>query len=126
MTELNRQSTVDEFADAVYSVAVAKDFHPPGVTEDEYVESLCNNLHDEVSELHEAWRNNQLRQPCDKAEKMVDAGLLPLTCVEEELADLFIRVLDDARQLKVDIVGAVLRKHQFNQTRPSRHGNKRS
>ena len=118
--------TIYEIADAVYAQAQAKGWHSETETEDAFVERACNNLHDEVSELHEAWRNNHLRDLCDKAEKMAAAGIRPLTCLEEELADILIRVLDDSRKLGVDIQDAVLRKHAFNATRPMRHGGKRS
>jgi NTP pyrophosphatase (non-canonical NTP hydrolase) len=57
---------------------------------------------------------------------MAEAGIPPLSCLEEELADIVIHVLDNARKLNVDIQDAVLRKHRFNQTRPIRHGGKRS
>lgn len=95
-------------------------------TEDEYIERMCNNLHDEISELHEAWREGRLRQPCDKAKKMERAGTNILTCLEEELADIVIRVLDNAVHLNIDIEGAIRDKHAFNRTRPNRHGGKKS
>lgn len=119
--------TLKELAAAVYALAVHKGWHNnPAESEDAFVERMCNNLHDEVSELHEAWRNQQLRQPCDKAEAMQAAGIEPLTCLEEELADILIRTLDNAERLGVDIASAVERKHRFNLTRPYRHGGKKS
>lgn len=117
--------TISFFADAVHQNAWDKGWHP-FPSEDAYVEAACNNLHDEVSELHEAWRNNKLREECDKAEKMRAANLPPLTCLEEELADIIIRALDNAKALNVDIVRALVIKHTFNTTRPHRHGGKRS
>lgn len=119
-------STLDGIADAVHELAWAKGWHKADEDEDAFVERMCNNLHDEVSELHEAWRNNQLRAPCDKASKMIDLDITPLSCIEEEMADIIIRVLDNARKLGVNIQSAVARKHQFNTTRPQRHGGKRS
>lgn len=118
--------TLNEIADDVFALACAKGWHSSAESEDAFVERACNNLHDEVSELHEAWRNNRLHEPCDKAEAMTVAGIKPLTCLEEELADIIIRTLDDARKLAVDIHSAVLRKHEFNKTRSFRHGGKRS
>ena len=119
-------NTLNEIADAVHTSAWAKGWHDANEGEDAFLERACNNLHDEVSELHEAWRNNQLRAPCDKAEKMAALGIEPLTCIEEEMADILIRVLDNCRKLGVDIQFAVERKHAFNMTRPARHGGKRS
>jgi len=118
--------TLNEIADAVHVLAWQQDWHKADENEDAFVERACNNLHDEVSELHEAWRNNELREPCDKAALMQELGIQPLTCIEEEMADIVIRVLDNARKLGVDIQSAVERKHAFNAQRPHRHGGKKS
>lgn len=121
-----KQHTIDEAADAVHALAWDKGWHSLDETEDQFVERCCNNLHDEVSELHEAWRNNRLHSTCDKADEMRKAGLPVLTCIEEEFADIIIRALDNCRRLKVDIGRAIDVKHQFNQTRTTRHGGKKS
>ncbi len=118
--------SIKEMARAVHVVAHAKGWCDVYETENASVESACNNLHDEVSELHSAWRNNELRRPCDKAGKMVKLGLEPLSCAEEELADIVIRVFDTAERLGVDISRAIWIKHKYNATRSYRHGGKRS
>jgi NTP pyrophosphatase (non-canonical NTP hydrolase) len=82
------------------------------------------NINGEVSECWEAYRCGRLNDPCDKAEKMVAAGIEPLTCLEEELADIVIRALDCAAEFKVDIGKAVAAKSAFNETRSVRHGGK--
>lgn len=110
--------TLNEIADAVHALAWEKGWHSADEDEDSFVERMCNNLHDEVSELHEAWRNNHLWDKCDKP--------IELTCGEEELADIIIRVLDNARKLEIDIQRAVEIKHEYNATRSNRHGGKRS
>lgn len=84
------------------------------------------NEHGEVSELWEAFRNGTLHQPCDKAHKMEALGLPPLTCAEEEIADILIRALDTAHAFGVDVAKAVAVKHAFNRTRPALHGGKRA
>lgn len=119
-------NTLNEIAKAVHDLAWEKGWHSEEETRDAFIERACNNLHDEISELHEAWRNNEIDLPCDKAEKMIMAGLQPLTCLEEEMADIIIRVLDNCKKLGVDIQRAVETKHKFNSTRPIRHGGKRS
>jgi NTP pyrophosphatase (non-canonical NTP hydrolase) len=111
---------------AVYRMAARKGFHSPHDTEDQFVERACNNLHDEVSELHDAWRTNQLDKLCDKAEDMQAKGLPAMTCAEEELADIVIRALDTAYTLGVDIQQAIECKHAYNLTRPHRYGGKKS
>jgi NTP pyrophosphatase (non-canonical NTP hydrolase) len=118
--------TLTTWAEAVHTLAKSKGWHDPPQTEDAFVERICNNLHDEVSELHEAWRNGKLHSDCDKADKMIAAGLGTMTYLEEELADIIIRTLDNAVELGVDIERAVERKHAFNATREQRHGGKRS
>ena len=82
------------------------------------------NLHGEVTELFDAWISDEIFSPCEKAVKMEEMGLFPLTCAEEELADIIIRVLDTAKSLKINIGEAVRTKAAYNESRPYRHGNK--
>ena len=117
---------IKDMAILVHALAEEKGWYDADETENAFIERACNNLHDEVSELHEAWRNNKLHSPCDKADKMTEAGLPVLTCLEEELADIVIRAFNEAEGLGVDIEGAVRAKHAFNETRSHRHGGKRS
>jgi NTP pyrophosphatase (non-canonical NTP hydrolase) len=42
-----------------------------------------------------------------------------------ELADCIIRILDYCAHAGIDIDKAILMKHEYNKTRPYRHGNKR-
>ncbi len=44
--------------------------------------------------------------------------------LEEELADVIIRLLDFAAGFDLDIAGAVAAKMAYNETRPYRHGGK--
>lgn len=88
------------------------------------VGDMIANLHGEVSELWEAYRESRLDKPCDKAEKMKALGLRPLSCAEEELADILIRCLDTAKDLGIDISEAVAIKDSYNQNRPYRNGGK--
>ena len=82
------------------------------------------NLHSEVSELWEAFRDGKAFLPCDKASKMEAMGLKPLSCVEEELADIVIRVFDTSEALGINIEQAIAAKHEYNMSRPMRHGGK--
>lgn len=105
-----------------WSVAKKKGFYegPNPVPMGECV----SNLHGEVSELWEAYRKDELDSPCDKAAAMETMGLPPLSCKEEELADIFIRCLETAREHGVDMAKAVLVKDAYNQSRPYKHGKK--
>jgi NTP pyrophosphatase (non-canonical NTP hydrolase) len=92
----------------------------------EAVAVFCSNLHSEVSELWEAFRDGKLNAACNKAEKMTALGLPPMTCAEEELADIVIRCLDTADALGVDLMRAIVAKHVFNTTRSFQHGGKKA
>jgi NTP pyrophosphatase (non-canonical NTP hydrolase) len=106
----------------VYGVAKKSGFHSRKPNIGNYV----SNLHGEVSEFWEAYRKSALYKKCDKSAKCEEMGLGPLSCGEEELADILIRVLDTAKALHIDIGAAVLIKDAYNQTRAFRHGNKRA
>ena len=124
--EITNESTLTDIASAVHRLAKEKGWHDKPETRDQYIERCTNNLHDEVSELHTSWRENRADQPCDKAEKMKELGIAELTSIEEEFADIIIRVCDDCMFLGINPARIVAIKHAFNSTRPYRHGNKRS
>jgi NTP pyrophosphatase (non-canonical NTP hydrolase) len=46
------------------------------------------------------------------------------SCLEEELADIVIRVMDAAEHHQVRLADAIVAKHEYNKTRPERHGGK--
>jgi len=72
-------------------------------------ELLCL-IHSEVSEALEGYRNGV---------KDGEKG-----CLAEELADVVIRVFDMAEAYGIDIVNEINNKHEYNKTRPYRHGGK--
>lgn len=73
-------------------------------------------LHSEVSEFFEAYRANALMLDCDKIPGVKN--------VEEEFADIIIRIMHYARDLDIDVAGAIVKKLEYNWSRPYRHGNK--
>ena len=72
-------------------------------------------IHSEVSEALEVWR----KDPDAK-----DSHCPNHSAMGVELADIIIRTLDLAKKLDIDIVDCVLAKHNFNKTRPYKHGKK--
>ncbi len=110
---------LNKMRDMAYGTAKSVGFHQ---NEECDIPAQCANLHGEVSELWEAYRKGTLDEPCDKADKMSE----PLTCAEEEVADIFIRCCDLAADLKMDLGRAVRIKNEFNKTRPYRNGGKKA
>lgn len=121
---------LNEFSDVCYAEAKDRGFHESGKISTPYhdkrIVDYSANLHEEVSEFHSAWRKKKLDQPCDKAEQMATNNLPVLTCAEEELADIVIRVMDTAAALGIDIERAVRGKMLFNRTRSHRNGGRLS
>jgi NTP pyrophosphatase (non-canonical NTP hydrolase) len=111
---------INKLAKHFWKVAQSKGFHDEPVP----MSVSVSNLHSEVSEMWEAFRGNKLQELCDKAEKMQTMGLPQLTCLEEELADIFIRCLDTAHENGVDLARAIVAKDAYNQSRPHKNGGK--
>lgn len=68
-------------------------------------------MHSELSEALEALRH----------ENPVSEKIPPFTHVEEELADLVIRLLDTSYARRWNVAAAVLAKMVYNETRPYMH-----
>lgn len=70
-------------------------------------------IHAEVSEVLEELR---------KLDEEPSTKIPPFLAVEEELADVLIRLLDFADEYRYRIAEAALAKHEYNKTRIKKHG----
>lgn len=69
----------------------------------------------EIAEAAEAFR----------ADNPMSDHIPEFTTIEEELADVLIRILDIASHFDFDIAGALVAKMKYNESRPYRHGGKK-
>ena len=69
-------------------------------------------MHAELSEALEAYRKGN----------PPSSHVPQFTGVEEELADVIIRIMDTAQAISLDVASAVVAKMKFNETRPHMHG----
>lgn len=74
-------------------------------------------IHSEISEALEVYRKDGI--PEAYLEKNMGEGSF-----EEELADAVIRIFDLCGLLNIQIGSYILKKHNYNKTRPHRHGGK--
>lgn len=76
--------------------------------------SIIANLHAEVSECFEAIvRKNPKDEHCPE-----------FSSVEVELADIILRIMDEAQGNNYRVAEALIEKMKYNLTRSYRHGNK--
>lgn len=95
--------TISDAMQAIHCVAIEKGWWK----DNRYLPELLCLVHSEVSECLEAYRHNNREG------------------IEEELADIVIRVFDIAAAEGIDLENAINKKHKINQKRPYRHGGKK-
>lgn len=79
------------------------------------VSSKIALMHSELSEALEAWRHD---------DPMSD-HIPKYTGMEEEFADVIIRVMHLAHVMNLRVAEAVIKKIEFNASRPYKHGGKK-
>lgn len=95
----------------VYQTAVAHGWWNGG--DRNQAELICL-MHSELSEALEGYRHGN-----PKSDKIPE-----FSSMEEEFADVVIRMMDFAAHYGLDVAGAIEAKMKYNESRPFRHGNK--
>ena len=100
-----------------YELAKRKGWWDGVINREKVIPEKLALIHSEVSEALEDFRDSKM--------EIVISGEKP-TGFPIELADVIIRVYDLAGALGIDLDEAVEIKHNYNKTRPFRHGGKRA
>ncbi len=116
-------TSITEWQEAVYQVAKEHGFHAdlvkaPTFARMEIAEKLAL-IHSEVSECLECLRDGDIEES-----GITRMGITKPEGFPSELADVIIRCLDLGQMLGIDLEGAMRRKHEYNKSRPYKHGRK--
>ena len=112
---------VKELAKEVHALAINKGWYPvPSPTFPECIAMF----HSEISEALQLYRDGYAPEEIRiEPDALCESG--KPTGIPIEFADVIIRVFDTCEFYGIDIEDAIIRKHEYNKTRPWRHGGKR-
>jgi NTP pyrophosphatase (non-canonical NTP hydrolase) len=127
-------TTIREIQSQIHALARDKGWHEDrDITNPHVVASMLCLIHSEVSEALECVRDGEMGMYFDRVEPpgrelvpmhYITGRLLKPEGFPSELADVVIRCLDLAEAMGIDLQRVISFKHEFNKTRPHRHGNK--
>lgn len=111
--------TIKEWQVAAYENSADHGFHPidENPASPIQIAAWLALLHSEVSEALECAREGHM-ETTFRADGKPEGFM-------SELADIFIRLADTAQACGGDLEAEVRRKHEYNRTRPHKHGGKR-
>lgn len=109
---------INQWRDAVHELAKEKGWYEGGEVRN-FGEVLINMV-SELVEAHEEHRNGRSPTEIYFREDGKPEGI-PI-----EMGDAIIRILDTCGSLGIDIEHAMQLKHEFNKSRPYRHGGKKA
>lgn len=117
---MKEPTSIQKWQETVHQLALDKGWF----NEENHLEAVwkyLGNIHGEVSEAWEIARMGDF----DPTKVWLNEKGKP-EGFPTELADILIRVLDVAQVFGIDMQEAMWQKHQYNATRPYRHGGKRA
>lgn len=113
--------TLENMQEEIYEVNVANGWYD---SERSFGDGIAL-MHSEVSEAYEAYRLWGVEDATERDHHNALDGIMPKPeGVGSELADVFIRLLDESRRQSIDLRAEYERKIAYNRTRGYKHGGK--
>jgi NTP pyrophosphatase (non-canonical NTP hydrolase) len=114
----DQPSSIKEWCASAHAVSRSKGWYDDPATGADFCTKVVL-IHSEVSEVVEEYRNGKGMNEIYYSAKGKPEGI-PI-----EMADVLIRIFDMCEYFGIDVDAALKIKHEFNKTRPHRHGGKK-